>query len=252
MANMLPMNERKAIMQEPCQGCYYFSGWNCDYIILEKHRRPCPPGDECTVRKKRGASGEESLVVSRRKANQLPPKPVGIRDRKPYTVQVKHPRPVMNAEPVKQTNFNQTKPPKPKKKPKAPGAPARKNFAQICGILNTPEFVGMYENRCSDYEIAKVAGCSPNSVLRWRRETGRPVIARMGPKTVRVHLESHLDEIRADLAQGKSDYALSKKIRGQPEVLWPIPKGKQPWPSQGKARGKSWHRTNLHAYSVFW
>ena len=239
MANMLPMNERQAIMQEPCQGCYYFSGWNCDYIILEKHRRPCPPGDECTVRKKRDASGEESLVVSRRKANQLPPKPVGIRDRKPYTVQVKHPRPVMNAEPVKQTNFNQTKPPKPpqKKKPKAPGAPARKSFAQICGILNTPEFVGMYENRCSDYEIAKVAGCSPNSVLRWRRETGRPVIARMGPKTVRLHLESHLDEIRADLAQGKSDYALSKKYGVSQRSFGRFRRENSLGPAKGKREG---------------
>lgn len=42
MANMLPMNERQAIMQEPCKGCMYFSGWNCDYILMEKKTQTVP------------------------------------------------------------------------------------------------------------------------------------------------------------------------------------------------------------------
>ena len=39
-----------------CEGCIYqksFSGWGsyCDYICMEGHRRPCPPGEGCTARK---------------------------------------------------------------------------------------------------------------------------------------------------------------------------------------------------------
>ena len=237
----LPLNEQQAIMQEPCQGCYYFSGWNCDYIILEKHRRPCPHGDECTVRKKRDTSREESLVVSRRRANKLPPKPVGIRDHKPYTVQVKHPRPVMNSEPVKQTKFNQTKPPKPQKKPKEPKAPARKTFQQICEILNTQECIAMYEAKKSDYEIAKFAGCSANSVLRWRRETGRPVISQLGRKAVRDHLVANLDAIKADLAQNMSDYELSKKYGVNPRTFGRFRVRHNLGPARGK---REWNHGN--------
>lgn len=33
-----------------CRDCVY--GWKsyCTYILITGHRRPCPPGDECTVR----------------------------------------------------------------------------------------------------------------------------------------------------------------------------------------------------------
>ncbi len=37
-----------------CKGCGYAvrlsDGWYCDYINITGHRRPCPPGKECTVR----------------------------------------------------------------------------------------------------------------------------------------------------------------------------------------------------------
>lgn len=38
-----------------CLRCIYFglSTKTCDYILLEGHRRPCPPGDGCTVRRTR-------------------------------------------------------------------------------------------------------------------------------------------------------------------------------------------------------
>lgn len=38
-----------------CVKCIYFglSTRTCDYILLEGHRRPCPPGDGCTVRRTR-------------------------------------------------------------------------------------------------------------------------------------------------------------------------------------------------------
>ncbi len=39
----------------PCEGCRYFFGHYqqtrfCNYIFLEGHRRPCPPGKACTVK----------------------------------------------------------------------------------------------------------------------------------------------------------------------------------------------------------
>lgn len=38
-----------------CKGCRYWDGNSgchcCNYIFIEGHRRPCPPGKECTVRK---------------------------------------------------------------------------------------------------------------------------------------------------------------------------------------------------------
>ena len=41
-----------------CKHCLYFQGQFdenccCNYIFLEGHRRPCPPGEGCTVRKRR-------------------------------------------------------------------------------------------------------------------------------------------------------------------------------------------------------
>ena len=209
MANMLPLNEQQAIMQEPCQGCFYFSGWNCDYILLEKSRRPCPPGDACTVRKKRGASREESLVVSRRKANKLlPPLPAAKRDKKPYTVQVKHPRPVIKAKSTTKTIFNQTKKAPPKKVPKEKPQTA---WERILEKLDTPEVIRMYEAGESDSAIGKAVGCCGNSVKKWRVQTGRPTKSRRGVKPGLGMLDPHLKDIKAKLEAGVTDYRLAKE-----------------------------------------
>lgn len=41
-------------MKNSCKGCYYGTHtgelWVCDYILMTGHRRPCPPGEGCTVR----------------------------------------------------------------------------------------------------------------------------------------------------------------------------------------------------------
>ena len=39
--------------KSPCVGCIYYgkSTGTCDYILIEDHSRPCPPGPECTVRR---------------------------------------------------------------------------------------------------------------------------------------------------------------------------------------------------------
>lgn len=62
--------------QNACNACFYYrsvsaGNRSCDYILIENHRRPCPPGKDCTVKKartgkkaakqKKAASGEDSL-----------------------------------------------------------------------------------------------------------------------------------------------------------------------------------------------
>lgn len=44
--------------KNPCEGCKYWFGNNefsicCNYIFIKGHRRPCPPGNECTVKETR-------------------------------------------------------------------------------------------------------------------------------------------------------------------------------------------------------
>ena len=45
--------------KHPCRGCVYWRQTgngvttSCDYILLTGCRRPCPPGEACTVKKKR-------------------------------------------------------------------------------------------------------------------------------------------------------------------------------------------------------
>lgn len=41
----------------PCKGCKYAvseykgsEGYYCQYILMTKKRRPCPPGEGCTVK----------------------------------------------------------------------------------------------------------------------------------------------------------------------------------------------------------
>lgn len=41
-------SRRKA---RPCRGCYYWEGGICKYLIATGHKRPCPPGANCTVRR---------------------------------------------------------------------------------------------------------------------------------------------------------------------------------------------------------
>lgn len=36
-----------------CSDCRFFQGGSCSYIFIVGHRRPCPPGWECTVKELR-------------------------------------------------------------------------------------------------------------------------------------------------------------------------------------------------------
>lgn len=54
-----------------CKGCAYaaFVGgmWCCDYLLLTGRRRPCPPGKDCTVRKKADLTKKWSTFMAKRK-----------------------------------------------------------------------------------------------------------------------------------------------------------------------------------------
>lgn len=50
----------------PCYGCFHwrgetYGGTTCNYIFDQKHRRPCPPGEGCTVRRERGEAERRLL-----------------------------------------------------------------------------------------------------------------------------------------------------------------------------------------------
>lgn len=53
-----------------CKGCayaVYLSGaWCCDYLQIVGHRRPCPPGEGCTVRKAANLTKKGSAFMKRR------------------------------------------------------------------------------------------------------------------------------------------------------------------------------------------
>lgn len=38
------MKQVETNMQRDCKGCYYYSGWNCDYILFEKNAGHARPG----------------------------------------------------------------------------------------------------------------------------------------------------------------------------------------------------------------
>ena len=47
-----------------CKGCWYWGGNSdssdcCNYIFREGHKRPCPPGKDCTVKKTRKSESEK-------------------------------------------------------------------------------------------------------------------------------------------------------------------------------------------------
>lgn len=48
--------DTQACSTEYCEGCDYFFGScvkTCNYLFVTGHRRPCPPGKDCTVRKEK-------------------------------------------------------------------------------------------------------------------------------------------------------------------------------------------------------
>ncbi len=53
-----------------CKGCayaVYLSGvWCCDYLQIAGHRRPCPPGEDCTARKEADLTKKGSAFMKRR------------------------------------------------------------------------------------------------------------------------------------------------------------------------------------------
>lgn len=54
--------------KHPCEGCRYFYGFYantrcCNYIFVTGKKRPCPPGEECTVRKKQEEKTKKAMKI---------------------------------------------------------------------------------------------------------------------------------------------------------------------------------------------
>lgn len=58
------IDQKRDQMQRNCRNCVYYSTKMCGYIDIVGHRRPCPPGDECTVKRtKRGRKAKTSVTI---------------------------------------------------------------------------------------------------------------------------------------------------------------------------------------------
>ena len=131
-------------MQKPCVGCGYYSGC-CIYILMTGHRRPCPPGDQCTVylpvRKEAQVERDKSLC--RRNDFLFQPNP--------KTGQV------------------------------APNINVRATPA-LARVYLSKEEAELYDSGHSDPEIARALGVHKVTVAKWRKLTNRPSITRPGRK----------------------------------------------------------------------
>lgn len=57
------MSAEWAALIRACRGCDYQAGGKyCDYIGITGHRRPCPPGKDCTVKKMTGKRKDPDFV----------------------------------------------------------------------------------------------------------------------------------------------------------------------------------------------
>lgn len=61
--------------QNPCKDCVYYGRAGaepiCEYILLEQRRRPCPPGEGCTVKIVGGADDMKQKLWDEVRARQL-------------------------------------------------------------------------------------------------------------------------------------------------------------------------------------
>lgn len=53
-------------VKNPCKGCAYWCGGKttiktCDYMLITGKRRPCPPGEGCTVKKREKKKAAQSV-----------------------------------------------------------------------------------------------------------------------------------------------------------------------------------------------
>lgn len=140
-------NETKR-MQRSCIGCGYHAGC-CIYILITGHRRPCPPGDACTVYLpvKKEDQAERDKRLGRR--NNF------LFQQHPKTGQV---APNINV--------------------KATPALAR--------VYLSKEAAELYEGGRSDPEIARALGVNKCTVAKWRKLTGRPSITRPGRRRNKI------------------------------------------------------------------
>lgn len=66
-------------MDHYCEGCehfysYYLVNRCCNYIFDTGHKRPCPPGQGCTVKKPRRSVGAVAVEKSTEKSGYCPQK----------------------------------------------------------------------------------------------------------------------------------------------------------------------------------
>lgn len=56
---------------DPCRGCFYYGGnsdavKSCSYFLTTGIRRPCPPGEGCTVKKTKQQVKAEAIARAKK------------------------------------------------------------------------------------------------------------------------------------------------------------------------------------------
>lgn len=150
---------RRCIQPEPCD---YYLGGNCEYMAIMGHRRPCKPGDACTVK---------------RVGHPLP-RPAGLSAppsrRADWYAQAeslyrqgRNDGEIAAAVGRSRSAIGQWR----RRNALAPNA--ERGFCNQ-KPLNLPRLETLYKQGYSDPKIAAAVGCSVRSVFDWRKRTGRP------------------------------------------------------------------------------
>ena len=158
---------------EPCRSCLYASrdGY-CTYLLWTLHRRPCPPGQDCTVYER--ASDEQrkkaknNIIIMPATTAPKPPKPSrriwdtakALRMYQDGASDVQ----IAKACRVSPTTIYLWR--------KGQGLPTHAKPSRR--IWDTAKAMQMYQDDASDRQIAKALGVCPTTIGEWREKEGLP------------------------------------------------------------------------------
>lgn len=159
----------------PCRSCLYGSGDGyCTYILWTLHRRPCPPGKDCTVYER--ASDEQrkkakNNIVIIPAATPKPPKP----SRRTWDTAKALQMYQDGASDVQIAKACRVSPTTIYLWRNAQGLPTHAKLQQRTRTWDTAKALQMYQDDASDVQIAKALGVSPNTIGEWRKGQGLPL-----------------------------------------------------------------------------
>lgn len=178
------VEDKSAVMQGNCKGCKYYSGWSCEYYLFHGigHRRPCPGGDDCTVKVTAHLSPQEKAVLlsSVPYPSETPkqPKKRGRRKRvdlnTPEVIQLYNSG-ATDATIARTVGCSTSTVYEWRIKTRRPANGSAKCAGALAKITqHEKKMLELYYGGASDSKIAEAAGVSPATVWNWRQTMGLP------------------------------------------------------------------------------